>query len=71
MKINGRYNWIGQADRLIYLGEMEDASGFWHQFAKVDAPTVVWCEVRTKDLHRLEETPDETPEQSNNVGEEK
>jgi hypothetical protein len=34
--------------------------GSWHQFAKVDAPFTVWCEVLTDDLRMLEETK-ETP----------
>lgn len=52
MKIGGMYNWIGQPERLIYLGKR----GHWHQFAKADRPFRVWCEVLTEDLHMLEET---------------
>lgn len=51
-KIGGKYNWIGQPERLIYMGK----KGSWHQFAKVSSPYMVWCEVLTEDLHRLEET---------------
>ncbi len=46
------YNWIGQAERLEYLGK----EGAWNQFAKVESPDVVWCEVLDRDLHMLEET---------------
>lgn len=48
----GRYNWIGQPERLVYLG-CDDG---WYQFAKVDKLSTVWCEVRAADLHMLEET---------------
>lgn len=51
-KIGGKYNWKGQAERLIYLGK----KGAWHQFAKVQTPHMVWCEVLTQDLSSLEET---------------
>jgi len=51
-KIGGKYNWIGQAERLIYLGK----NGYWHQFAKIESPSTVWCEVLDEDLHMLEET---------------
>ena len=45
-----RYNWKNQPERLVYMGR----SGVWHQFAKVESPEVVWCEVLTSDLHMLE-----------------
>ena len=56
MKIGGRYNWKNQDERLIYTGMCEPRNGRWHQFEKVDAPGVVWCEVLGSDLHMLEET---------------
>ncbi len=52
MVIGGKYNWKNQFERLVYLGQQCG----WHQFAKVDAPTVVWCEVTSQDLSMLEET---------------
>lgn len=52
MIIGGKYNWIGQAERLVYLGKKRG----WHQFAKVDTPNMVWCEVVDRDLHMIEET---------------
>lgn len=52
MKLDGRYNWKNQPERLIYIGR----KGLWHQFVKVDNPRMVWCEVLTEDLNRLEET---------------
>ena len=52
MVLDGKYNWIGQPQRLIYLGKRNG----WHQFAKVDSPFIVWCEVTDKDLSMLEET---------------
>lgn len=55
MKLGDRYNWIGQQERLIYIGK----EGNWHQFALVDNPTKVWCEVLDSDLGMLEETKQE------------
>lgn len=55
-QVGGRYNWKNQSDRLIYLGHNWSGNGSWHQFAKVGAPDVVWCEVLTSELHMLEET---------------
>ena len=52
MKINGRYNWKNQPERLIYLGKV----GSWNQFAKIESPDVIWCEVLDSELHMIEET---------------
>ena len=52
LKIGGRYNWQYQPERLIYLGK----AGYWHQFAEVAAPGVVWCEVLENYLQNFEET---------------
>lgn len=60
MKIGGRYNWKGQAERLSYMGCRRypgDSRG-WHQFEKIDCPGIVWCEVLEADLPMLEETVD-------------
>jgi hypothetical protein len=54
--IGGKYNWVGQPERLIYMGLCEPRNGHWHQFAKIEEPTVVWCEVLNADLCKLEET---------------
>jgi hypothetical protein len=53
--IGGKYNWRYQKERLVYLGK-EHSNGWWHQFALVDSPSVVWCEVRESDLASFEET---------------
>lgn len=58
MNIGGRYNWKGQKERLVYLGHNCSGNGHWHQFALVDNPGVIWCEVKTSDLHLIEETED-------------
>ena len=50
MKVGAKYNWIGQLERLIYLGKSNGGFGRWHQFAKVDCPSVIWCEVLDEDL---------------------
>ena len=46
------YNWKNQPERLVYLGR----AGAWHQFALVEKPDVVWCEVLSEDLRMLEES---------------
>ena len=56
MTIGGRYNWIGQPERLVYLGDNFSGNGYWHQFAKIDSPHVVWCEVKGGQLDQFEET---------------
>ena len=52
LKLYERYNWKNQPERLIYIGK----KGNWHQFVKVDARDIVWCEVLDSDLHMFEET---------------
>lgn len=58
LKVDGRYNWRNQPERLVYMGPAWYAGDLrrWHQFAKVDKPGSVWCEVLDSDLHRIEET---------------
>lgn len=56
MEIGGRYNWRGQPERLIYLGKNWSGNGYWHQFALVSEPEIVWCEVTDSDLYSFEET---------------
>ena len=56
MIIGNKYNWKHQEERLVYLGMCDPRNGRWHQFAKVESPEAVWCEVLSSDLHMLEET---------------
>lgn len=56
MKIGGKYNWKHQPERLVYKGKNFSGNGYWHQFAKVESPGVVWCELLDSDLPWLEET---------------
>lgn len=56
LKVGKKYNWINQPERLIYLGNNWSSNGYWHQFAKVESPEIVWCEVLDSDLKRIEET---------------
>lgn len=56
--VGGRYNWKCQPERLVYLGKNWSGNGYWHQFAKVDTPTEVWCEVLDYQLESFEETTD-------------
>lgn len=58
-QIGGRYNWKHQPERLVYLGYNWSGNGRWHQFAKVDEPNKVWCEVTTDQLAMFEATPPE------------
>lgn len=52
LTLDGRYNWIGETDRLVYLGKR----GVWHQFRKIVDALPVWCEVLDEHLNQLEET---------------
>lgn len=52
-KVGDRCNWIGQSQRLVYMGK----KGSRNQFALVRTPYDVWCEVLDSDLHKLEKTP--------------
>lgn len=58
LKVGARYNWVGQLERLAYMGSRHYTgdSRRWHQFEKVDNPGAVWCEVLGSDLGLLEET---------------
>lgn len=56
LKIGGHYNWRNQPERLIYLGRNFSGNGFWHQFAKIESPTVVWSEVLDSDIYHFEES---------------
>jgi hypothetical protein len=51
-----KYNWINQPERLIYLGNNWSGNGYWHQFAKVETPTEVWCECLDSDLSCIEDS---------------
>lgn len=56
--VGGRYNWKHQPERLFYMGVRRYPGDrrTWHQFAKVDAPDVVWSEVLDSDLPFFEES---------------
>lgn len=56
--VGGFYNWIGQPERLVYMGAKRYPGDprAWHQFAKVEAPHMCWCEVLAADLANFEET---------------
>lgn len=57
-KIGDRCNWKDQPERLVYLGRNWSGNGYWHQFAKIETPNKVWCEVLDSDLHMIEITKD-------------
>jgi len=48
----GKYNWQYQPKRLIYLGKHRG----WFQFALVEQPNEVWCEVLESKLYMIEES---------------
>ena len=56
LEIGGKYNWAASPERLIYLGKQ----GSWHQFALVESPESVWCEVLPSDMQMLERTQEQS-----------
>lgn len=58
LKVGGRYNWKNQTERLVYLGRHKDnpLCRGWFQFATIEEPSKVWCEVRLEDLDHFEAT---------------
>ena len=56
IEVGCRYNFKYHRERLIYLGTNFDLSGVWHQFALVEKPDQVWCEVKSSDLRSFEKT---------------
>ena len=56
LKVGSNYNWVNKSEKLVYLGENFSGNGYWHQFAKVEYPEIVWCEVLKSDLKYIEET---------------
>lgn len=58
LKRGGRYNWRNQSERLVYMGRKlhNGDRRYWHQFALVSAPNVVWSEVLDCDLEHFEES---------------
>lgn len=59
-KVGDRCNWIGQQERLRYVG-VKCYTGdprYWYQFEQISAPGIVWCEVLQADLPHIEKTKD-------------
>ena len=52
--IGGKYNWVNQPDRLIYIG----VKSGWYQFKKIGDARPVWCEVPADNLSSFEQTKD-------------
>jgi len=52
----GKYNFKGQPERLVYLGNNLSGNGFWHQFALIESPNEVWAEMLDQDLQHIEDT---------------
>lgn len=51
-----KYNWKNQNDKLVYLGRNFSGNGYWHQFALIESPSKVWCEVQDDQLEYFERT---------------
>lgn len=56
MEIGGKYNFVNQPERLIYLGNNFSGNGYWHQFSLIESQETVWCEVLDSDLKNIEES---------------
>ena len=56
MVVGGKYNFYNQSERLVYIGRNWSGNGFLNQFAKVEYPEIVWCELLDSDLHMIEES---------------
>lgn len=56
LQLRGKYNWRNQSERLIYLGHNFSGNGYWYQFALVENPGKVWCELLSESLQHIEET---------------
>lgn len=70
LRVGGKYNWKNQPERLVYMGMRHYVgNGNWHQFALVDKPDSVWCEVRVADLASFEETQTAALEATSGVAE--
>ncbi|MCB1710986.1 MAG: hypothetical protein KDH96_00455 [Candidatus Riesia sp.] len=40
-------------EKLVYLGYNYSGNGFWHQFALIDKPKVVWAEILESDKNLI------------------
>jgi hypothetical protein len=56
MVVGEKYNFKGQSERLVYLGENWSGNGYWHQFEKVNEPNIIWSEMQNSDLCMIERT---------------
>jgi len=44
------YTFENDTTVLVYLGENYSGNGYWHQLAKEESPTEVWCEMLYDDI---------------------
>lgn len=56
LEFNKSYNFIGQHEKLSYMGCNYSGNGYWHQFEKISKPGVVWSELQDSDLDMIELT---------------
>jgi len=55
MIIGNKYKWKCGHEILTYLGHNWSGNGYWHQFALIEKPEEIWCEVLDRDLRLLDE----------------
>ena len=60
------YNFKNQPEQLVFMGRKfyPGDPRMWFQFAKVASPYEVWAEIFQADLHLIEETPEETQQET-------
>ena len=53
--VGNTYNWQhDKSNVLIYMGKNYSGNGYWHQFAQVKKPDIIWCEVLDMDIPMFE-----------------
>ena len=52
LNIGSKYNWIGDSKIMVYVGK----KGYWHQFAPVEYPNLICCEVLSSHIQYLEQS---------------
>ncbi len=48
--VGQQYRFKCSHEQLVYLGYNWSGNGYWHQFALVEEPKVVWAEIPKSDL---------------------
>lgn len=56
--VGDRYKHKQGSIVVIYLGHNWSRDGYWHQFARVEEPNIVWTEFKASGLRGLEHVPE-------------